>query len=108
MKKILYAVINPCESSLENKIIGYHEKKKVASQYYYSLKSLNDGGNYKLVKFHKSLLKKIPNYYDYNLVRFGRNYIPSMYYGIAKADLDTVICEYKFTIDILSRVFELE
>lgn len=105
---MLYAVINPKANSLEQKLIGYHEKKKVATQYYYSLKTLDDGYKYKLVQCKKKELKRIPDYQDHYLIRFGRNYIPSIYYEIAKENIYTVLFEYTHTMEILQRIFELE
>lgn len=105
---MLYAVIDSTQSSLEDKLVGYHEKKKVVGQYYYSIKNGSNGSKYKFVKCKPKVIKSISNYYDYHLVRFGKNYIPSMYYECAKEDLQTVVCEYKLAGEILERIFEYE
>ena len=103
-----YAIINPNAPSTEEKLIGYHEKKKVASQYYYSLRTLDDGYKYKLVKCKKKELQKISDYEDHYLIRFGRNYIPCIFYELAKEDIYTVLFEYTHTMEILQRIFEME
>ena len=105
---MLYAVIDTTANSLSEKLIGYHDKKKVVAQYYYSLRQLENSSKYKFVKCKKKLIKSIPDYFEYYLVRFGRNYIPSMFYSMAKDDIQTLCFEYKFTMDILMRIFELE
>lgn len=103
-----YAVIDTSKSDIKSKLIGYHDKKKTAAQYYYSLKQLENSEKYKFVKCKKKVIKQIPEHYDYYLVRFGRNYIPSKYFEFAKDDIYTVIFEYKHTMEILMRIFELE
>lgn len=105
---MLYAIIDTNATEITEKLIGYSDKKKVAAQYYYSLRQLENSSKYKFVKCKKRLIKSIPEYYNYYLVRFGRNYIPSMYYSYAKDDLQTIIFEYKHTMEILTRIFELE
>ena len=105
---MLYAVVDSTARKPEDKLVGYHEKKKVVGQYYYSLKKEDKLSRYKFVKCKKKSIKKIPSYYEYHLVRLGRNYIPAMYYAFAKDDVQTLAFEYKHTIEILTRIFELE
>jgi len=105
---MLYAVIDVTAKNISDKLVGYHEKRKVVLCYYFSLKKLMNTEKYKIVRCKKKTIKKIPNYYDYYLIRFGTNYIPSAYYEYYKESSETVLFEYKYVIEILSRVFEFE
>ena len=102
----MYAVIDSSKRNAADKLVAYHDKKKIVRTYYEALKKTKDSDKFTLVKCKKKHLKKIPEYYEYYLIRLGNNYIPAMYYEFAKDDFDTMICEYKYVIEILSRVFE--
>lgn len=103
-----YAVIDDSINGKNEseKIIAYHESRRVVSQYYYSLAKRQK--KYKLVKCKGKVIKRKPDYYDFYLVRFGRNYIQTKYYSFAKENLDILLSEYRFSIEILKRTFEVD
>jgi len=103
---MVYAVIDTSVKTSEDKLIGYHEKKKVVSKYYHALVKNDNTDKFKLVKCKNKVLKKIPDYYEYYLVRLGHNYIPALYYEYGNEDIATETNDYKYSIEILMRLFE--
>lgn len=92
-------------------LVGYHEKKKVVIKYYKSVMKVVDKASeysYKLVKIPKRRLKKITDRYDCYLLRFGTTFIPAKHYELAEDHIGSIYCDYKYTEDILKRIYITE
>lgn len=107
MKKY-YAVIENSPGTKDKfLLVGYQERKKPVIRYFESI-SKEEPKKYKLVKIQKKKLEKIPEYYEYYLVRFGPTFIPMKYYQLAKDSIETEYCDLRYASDVLNRIYRTE
>ena len=96
----MYAAIH------QKNFIAFHDELKVIKKYRKGLlKSHNI--DIDVAYISKKKLKKIPDYADLYLVRYGDTYIQSKYYSTSNIDLKQLIYDLKYTKDILFRIIEI-
>jgi len=89
-------------------LIAYHEKRKVIEKYFDKIRNQCDGDFYVITKLKTKQIKKIRDYYDYYLLRYGDFYVPAAYYCMIEDDYDNILYEYNYVIDIIQRIIEIE
>jgi len=101
MKKYFVAIY-------DNKIIGYHDEKYVIKSYLNQLLENNNiyNKNIRMGKIEKHNLKKINDYQDLYLVKYGHGYIQMKYYDSCYVDKRDIYDMFKDTKDALLTLIE--
>lgn len=100
----MYCVLN------EEKIIAFHEEKRVVESYCESIKKYHNKTLMiaKIKKHKRKKLKNISNYYDLYLVRYGDTYVQSGYIEYLEMHSPQIEYDHLQAKDTLLRIMELE
>lgn len=88
--------------------IGYHEELNVVTKYCEMVQESNPDKKflYEIGKVKSKDLKRLPDYYDLYLVRYGTGYIQAGYMELVENDLVTSIKEISFCKEIILKHLE--
>lgn len=96
----MYAVLK------DKKPIAFHDELKVVKRYRKGLLS-DHNIDTDIRQITRKKLKRIEDYRDYYLVRYGDTYIQSKFLMSANIDMKQIVYDFKYTKDILFRILEI-